>query len=308
MGQLFSERLPFRRTSITGGRRIKGIILAAGDGTRIRKVTYGAFPKELLPIGNVPTIRFPLEALKLAGVKSALIVIAALTKHGIVDGLQSGRKFDMDLCYVVQEKGEGLRSGIGSALLTARSWVGCEDFGVALGDTIVCNLSGDNPMDCLGPLINIHRATDSIATILVYPTKADTRRFGVVKFKNLKEYGNRLYGEVERMVEKPDETVAKQLRVNGYNYAVAGYYVFKPTIFDYIEKTKPDGRNELQITDAMELAIQNGEKVYAVVHADNDAGKIHPHAYWDVGIPEDYKDANVFLLKENIEKWLDSEE
>ncbi len=48
---------------------MKGVILAAGEGTRIRSVTYGAFPKELLPIGNVPTIRFPIEALKLAGVR-----------------------------------------------------------------------------------------------------------------------------------------------------------------------------------------------------------------------------------------------
>jgi len=36
---------------------MKGVILAAGEGSRIRNVTYGAFPKELLPIGNVPTIR-----------------------------------------------------------------------------------------------------------------------------------------------------------------------------------------------------------------------------------------------------------
>jgi len=58
---------------------MKGVILAAGEGTRIRRVTYGAFPKELLPIGNVPTIRFPIEALRLVGVKDILIVIAPQT-------------------------------------------------------------------------------------------------------------------------------------------------------------------------------------------------------------------------------------
>jgi len=85
---------------------MKGVILAAGEGTRIRRVTYGAFPKELLPIGNVPTIRFPIEALKLAGVRDILVVIAPQTKHGIIDGLQSGERFGVHICYAVQEKTE----------------------------------------------------------------------------------------------------------------------------------------------------------------------------------------------------------
>jgi len=53
---------------------LKGVILAAGQGTRMSSITYNGFPKELLPIGNVPTIRFPIEALRLAGVNKIMTV------------------------------------------------------------------------------------------------------------------------------------------------------------------------------------------------------------------------------------------
>lgn len=286
---------------------MKGLILAAGNGSRIREVTYGAFPKELLPIGNVPTIRFPLEALRLADINSVMVVIAPQTKHGIVDGLQSGRKFNMDISYVIQEKGEHLSAGLGSAILAAKSWLTNEDFAVALGDTIVCNLFGNNPMDCLKPLVEVHRRTDSIATILTYPTKLDPRRFGVAKLKDLREENGYLSGEIERLVEKPGDDVVSNLQTNGYYYTIAGYYIFKPSIFDYIAKTKPDKRNEVQITDTMQLAIENGQRVSTVVHAKNENGSLLPLWYWDVGIPEEYRKANVTLLNENIDKWLFSE-
>ena len=293
--------------ALVWGEKMKGVILAAGEGSRIRRVTYGAFPKELLPIGNVPTIRFPLEALRLAKIKSVLVVIAPQTKHGVIDGLQSGRKFDMEICYAVQERGNDLYSGLGAAILAARGWTGNEDFVVACGDTIICDFSGSNPLDCLKPLIDMHRKNDSIATVLAHPTNSDPRRFGLVKFRSFREENETMFGELERMVEKPDATVAKSFKANGYHHILAGYYVFKPSIFSYIEKTKPGARNEIQITDAMELAIKNGERVNAVVHAKSKNGNIFPREYWDVGIPEDYKDANRRLLDENIDKWLKSE-
>lgn len=283
---------------------MKGVILAAGEGSRIKSVTYGGYPKELLPIGNVPTIRFPLEALRRAEIKNVLVVIAAKTKHGIVDGLQGGHKFGMDLNYAVQERGKGISLGLGAAILAARSWIGNEDFVVSCGDTIVCDFSRDNPLDCLTPLIDAHRRSNSIATILVHPTKLNPSRFGIIKFRNFQQENGRMVGEVEHMVEKPDKNTVKLLMTNGYNYVVAGHYVFKPSIFSYIEKTPPGVRNEIQITDAMELAIESGERVTAVVHAKSKDGDLFPCEYWDVGIPNDYKNANRFLLEKDVDKWI----
>lgn len=55
--------------------------LAAGEGTSIEKVTCGAVPKELLPISNVPTICFPIEYFKPAGINNILVVILLNGKH-----------------------------------------------------------------------------------------------------------------------------------------------------------------------------------------------------------------------------------
>jgi dTDP-glucose pyrophosphorylase len=288
---------------------MKGIILAAGEGSRIRKVTYGAFPKELLPIGNIPTIRFPIETFKLSGIRNILVVIAPQTKHAIIDGLQSGERFGVNISYVVQEKNENGLTGLGPAILSTRSWIGHdEDFVVACGDSIICDFSLNNPLDCLKSLIELHKSADAIATILAYPINSDPTRFGIVEFQSLHNENNVQRGELRRLVEKPSLEIAEAYRVNGYNYVVAGYYAFKPKIFSYIEKTKPGARNEVQITDAMALALENGEKICAVVHARNKGNDVFPCDYWDVGIPEDYKEANKRLIDVNLEELMSSGE
>ena len=228
---------------------MKGVILAAGEGTRIKNVTYGAIPKEMLPIGNVPTIRFPIESLRLAGVKNILVVISPNGKHSIVQGLKSGRRFGVDLCYVVQERGRDEPGGTGKAILSTKNWLREEDFIVAYGDTILCNFSSKNSFDCLNPLLKVHMANDPLATLLLYPTDLDPTRFGVAKFKELRNIMGTFYGELDRLVEKPSREVAKTMSYNGFYYMAAGYYVFKPRIFSYIEKTKPAGvKKEVQIT------------------------------------------------------------
>jgi len=287
---------------------LKGVILAAGEGKRIQSITYGGIPKELLPIGNVPTIRFPIEALKLAGVRNLFIVIAPQTKHGIVDGLQSGEKFGTKICYVVQDSSNHLR-GMGPAILTVSDLIGeNEDFVVACGDSIVCDFSSGNPLDCIKPLIHVHKVTNALATLLVYPRRDNFQRFGVIKFKELYERNGIFYGPVERMIEKPSLELAKEFFIDGFCFISTGYYVFKPRIFDYITKTKPGAKNEVQITDSMAMALENGEKICAVVHARNGGNSIMPCEYWDVGIPDDYKAANKRLLNEDLDKWIKAEE
>lgn len=284
---------------------MKGVILAAGEGSRIKRVTYGAFPKELLPIGNVPTIRFPIEALKLAGIKDISIVIAPNTKHGIIDGLQSGQRFGVNLSYVVQERNKNGLTGLGQAILSAKRWINRNnDFVVACGDSILCDFSSKNPFDCLKPLLKVHLSKRALATMILYPTNFDVRRFGVAKFRRFRCEDEVWYGRLESLVEKPSLEIAETYKSNGFNYVVAGYYAFKPKIFSFIEKTKPGVKNEVQITDSIVMAMENGEKVYGVVHGKNHGGKVRPCEYWDVGIPEAYKEANKRLLDVNLEQLL----
>ena len=53
--------------------------------------------------------------------------------------------------------------------------------------------------------------------------------------------------------------------------------------------------------------LEAREKVCAVVHARNKGNDVFPCNYWDVGVPEDYKEANKSLLDVNLE-WLMSSE
>ncbi len=282
---------------------LKGVVLAAGEGTRIRKVTYGAFPKELLPIGNVPAIRFPIETLRLAGINDVLVVIAPQTKHGIIDGLQSGEKMGINICYVVQERNEKSSGGLGQAILSTKSWIReKEDFVVACGDSILCDFSSRNPLDCIKPLLRTHLSTDAIATIVVQPTDSNPERYGIVKFGRSYEREGDLYGELEKLIEKPSLQVAEACRLNGYHYVITGYYAFKPKIFEYIENTKPGANDEVQITDAMALALEDGEKVCAVVHGRLHGNDVLARDYWDVGIPEEYKRANKRITEANLEQ------
>jgi len=283
---------------------MKGIIVAAGEGSRIKSVTYGGFPKELLPIGNVPTIRFPMEALRLAGIKDISIVISANTKHGIIDGLQSGRRFGVNIAYVVQEKGKNELTGLARAILSAKRWVnGDKDFVVACGDTILCDYTSKISFDCLQYLVKIHRSNKALATVLLYPTKLDVTRFGVAKFESLNCEGDMWFGRLESLVEKPSLEVAKAYKTNGYSYVMAGYYAFNPRIFSYIEKTKPGIKNEVQITDSIQLALENGENINGVIHGRTRNEKLIPCEYWDVGIPEAYKEANKQLLYKNLDQF-----
>jgi len=135
-----------------------------------------------------------------------------------------------------------------------------------VGISILCDFSLNNLLDCLKPLLKVHSLTNALATIVVYPTILNPTRFGVVKFRRLCKSKGILYGELEKLVEKPSLEVAEVYEVNGYYHIIAGYYAFKPGIFSYIEKTKPGIKNEVQITDAMALALENGERVCAVVH------------------------------------------
>lgn len=278
--------------------------MAAGQGTRMSNITYNGFPKELLPIGNVPTIRFPIESLKLAGINQIIIVIAPQTKHGIIDGLQSGKRFSVDLSYVIQEKLKNGLTGVGLAILSTKNWIQNEDFIVACGDTILCNFELKNPLNCLKSILEVHSSLDAIATIFVHPIYSDPARFGVVKFRDLTDHDGILFGEVEKLVEKPNPKVAESFKMNGCYYTIAGYYALNPSIFKYIEQTEPGVNNEVQITDSISLALEHGEKVYAIIHGRKKGNDVLPYDYWDVGIPEDYKNANKQLLEKDIENTL----
>ena len=77
----------------------QGLIPAAGSGTRLGPFT-NAMPKELLPVGDKAVIERVVEAMKLAGIVDIVVVVSP-HKHGISDYLGSGKRFGVNISYVV---------------------------------------------------------------------------------------------------------------------------------------------------------------------------------------------------------------
>ena len=100
----------------------------------------------------------------------------------------------------------------------------------------------------------------------------DPTRFGIAEIDN---------GNIVRVVEKPRNPPS--------NLAIAGVYLFRSSIFDAIKRIKPSGRNELEITDAIQVLINDGCPV----------ASYELNGWWiDAGKPNAIIMANQLVLEE----------
>ncbi len=226
---------------------IVGLIPAAGSGTRLYPFSR-AVPKEMYPILGKAVIEHCVENLKAGGV-DRIFLIVGYQKGAIMDYIGDGTFFGVNAAYIYQMK----RKGLGHAIYQGKGWVHTT-FVTLLGDSFI------EPKNEIKSLINVHMKKKPIATLLLFEVR-DPKGYGLAKVK----MEDSCCGVVERVVEKPTREKASDYKVNGGYYAMCGGYVFEPKIFDYIEKTKPGAKGEIQITDAIDLALKNGELVYGVV-------------------------------------------
>ncbi|MBC5792920.1 MAG: NTP transferase domain-containing protein [Nanohaloarchaea archaeon] len=235
---------------------MKGLIPAAGKGTRMKPFTK-AYPKELLPVGEKAVIEHAIEDLKNAGIEEIVIVVG-WKQHAILDYLGSGKEIGVQLTYVVQDD----RNGLAGAVKAGEHVIGDEEFAVILGDNYVDNKKS------MKDIVNFHEEKNMDATI------------GTFKPDDITSYGVIDPGEnniVKRMVEKPSKGEAPS------NIAISGMYVFKPEIFNTIEKIGRGKGDEYQLTDAIDKMRQNGSKVG---YRNIKGSRI------DVGTPERLREAN----------------
>ncbi len=245
---------------------MKGVVLAAGKGKRLRPLTY-AVPKEMLHIAGKPVLEYILESIKIAGVDTVFIV-TGWKKHALIDYFGNGSRMRMNIFYAVQNSEEfPERKGIAYALKIVRPFLMDEEFVVVLGDSLF------TPDTFVKEIIDFHRScADSSATIGVIPVK-NISRYGIIQPR-----GNL----VERIVEKPVPLEAPS------DLGALGVYVFSPRIFDAIHSITPGAGGEYQLTDAIQRLIDEGEKVYY---------KVLNGIHWDVGTITDLIDANEYFTK-----------
>ncbi len=86
---------------------MKGIILAGGEGMRLRPMTL-VTSKQLLPVYDRPMIYYPLETLLKAGIKDILIIVAPQRAGDYLRVLGSGKEWGARFTYEIQDKPNGL--------------------------------------------------------------------------------------------------------------------------------------------------------------------------------------------------------
>ena len=210
--------------------QIKGIILAAGSGTRLYPATQ-VISKQLLSVFDKPMIYYPLSTLMLAGIRDILIITtpkdAPQYKALLSDGSQWGISFD----YAVQESPDGLAQ----AFIIGEAFIGTDPVGLVLGDNI---FFGHN----LAQRLQAAAQRNIGATIFAYPVR-DPERYGVVTFDS-----ERNAVDIE---EKPTNPKS--------HYAVVGLYFYDNDVIEVAKRLTPSGRGELEITDVNRAYLERGE-------------------------------------------------
>jgi len=272
----------------------KAVIPAAGLGTRLLPVTKEQ-PKEMLsifaetPNGNCclkPLLQLVYEQLYNIGFREFCFIIGR-GKRAIEDHFTS----DKGYTSMLREKGKessarGLENfykrlqgstlvwinqpepiGFGDAALKAKSFIGNTSFIVHAGDTYIISDKANH----LQSLMKTHESLKADATLLVKEIE-DPKQHGVIEAEKIDEETYK----VNKAIEKPEKPPSK--------LAIMPIYAFTPAILQALERTKPGVGGEIQLTDAIQILIESGSKVYAV--------KLKPEEVrLDVGTPETYWEA-----------------
>jgi len=238
---------------------MKGVLLSGGTGSRLRPITHTG-PKQLVPVANKPVIEYAIEDLKEAGITDIGVVLGNKGREEIQEILGDGSKFNVDITYIIQGNPLGLAHAAGCA----RDFIGDDDFVMYLGDNIL--------KEGITDLVESFRANDHGAGIALQEVD-NPQQFGIADINES--------GSVKGLVEKPEDPPT--------NLALIGMYVFSPAVFDVIDDLEPSWRGELEITDAIQQLLDNGQAI--------DSHLVT--GWWkDTGKPEDILEANRLVLED----------
>lgn len=206
---------------------MKGVILAAGRGSRLLPVSAGR-PKHAVTIAGVPIIARAVRALREAGVKE----IAVVTSPASEADLRAATEDEGPLTFVQQREPRGT----GHAVLAAREFLAGSPALLYLGDNLFA--------DALGPLIGALGSADAALGVKQVP---DPSAYGVAVVQG---------GWLTRLEEKPRRPES--------DLAACGVFALHPHVLDEVERLEVSERGEIEFPQALLRVIQAGGRVRAI--------------------------------------------
>lgn len=187
---------------------MKGLIMAGGEGTRLRPITCDK-PKPMVEIMDKPVIQYIIELLKKHRIRDIAVTLQYMP-HAIMDFLGSGEIFGTSLQYFI----ETAPLGTAGSVKNAESFLD-EEFIIISGD---CMTDID-----LKSAMEFHKSKKSMVTIVLKEVEIPLE-YGVVITND--------DGQIKKFLEKPswEETFS--------NLANTGIYIVHPSILNHIPENQ----------------------------------------------------------------------
>ena len=209
---------------------MKGIVLAAGKGTRLYPMTKPV-SKPLLPVYDKPLIYYPVSVLMQAGISEIMVIVPPGETDTFAALLGDGSQYGVRIAYAEQP----VARGIADALLIGREFVGEDSVCLVLGDNIFY-------APTLSSTLKKAAANNAGATVFGCWVE-DPRPFGVVEFDK--------DGKAISIEEKPRHPKS--------NYIIPGLYFYDNQVMDIAANLMPSARGELEITDVNREYLRRGQ-------------------------------------------------
>ena len=207
---------------------MKGLVLAAGKGSRLWPITKG-LSKQLLPVYDKPLIHYPIATLMLANIREILVIVNPTDLLQFKRALGDGSSMGIDISFAVQDEPRGLAE----AFIIAEEFAKNSPTALILGDNIFHGQGLGVQLQSFKKVTGGH--------IFAYRVK-DPERYGVVEFSD--------NGKVVSIEEKPEKPKS--------DYAIPGLYFCDSDVVEIAKSVKPSARGELEITSILQAYLNAG--------------------------------------------------
>ena len=236
---------------------MKGIVLAAGTGSRLWPITK-AVGKQLLPVYDKPLVFYPISTLMLSGVRDILLITTHLDLPRFKDLLGDGAHLGVSFHYEVQAAPRGILE----ALVIGREFLSDSNFALTLGDNI------------------FHGS--GLRALLASVVSSNSNTIFAHKVSQPREYGVVELGENNAIlsIEEKPATPRSDL-------AVPGLYFYRNDILDLIETIQPSARGELEITSLNQALLDLGKLSCQLLPRGS--------SWFDAGTPDALLEASTYI-------------